>query len=226
MGKKNVHAPTSKFIVIDGIYFYKERQGNGYYLGNVPDETGKPKPVRAHVYVWEKANGKVPKGYHVHHKDHDPDNNDLNNLCCIPISKHLSSHSKERSEESRHNMNTVVRPKAIEWHKSEAGSKYHAEHYAKYTKAIWEKPVTKICEVCGKEFTVKHMVDGISRFCSNNCKSKYRRMMGFDNEQRNCIICGKEFTCNKYSKQKTCGNKECAVTSQKMTKLAKSHPQK
>lgn len=214
---------TSKIIVIDGIKFYKERTGNGYYLGNV-GEPGNKKPVRCHVYVWEKYNGKVPEGYSVHHIDHNPDNNDISNLELLSYSEHSHLHASEHSDESRARMESIVRPKAIEWHKSDDGNDWHKQHYSDVTQKIWQERVTLKCEVCGKEYTTNHASVHKSRFCSNNCKAKFRRMSGIDNETRFCSICGKEYVCNKYSKQKTCGNKECANESQRRVKIGVPRP--
>lgn len=56
-------------------------------------ETKKIHAMNEHRYIWEKANGPIPDGYEVHHKDEDKTNNDISNLECIPISKHRSLHS-------------------------------------------------------------------------------------------------------------------------------------
>ena len=61
------------------------------------------------------------------------------------------------------------------------------------------------CVVCGKEFEAIN--NGQNRFCSNKCKSKWRRDSGVDNETRICKHCGKEFVANKYSKTKFCSRK-------------------
>jgi endogenous inhibitor of DNA gyrase (YacG/DUF329 family) len=67
---------------------------------------------------------------------------------------------------------------------------------------------TKICECCGKEFEININSASHTRFCSNKCKSKWRRDSGLDDIIKICPICGKEFKTNKYSKTKTC-SREC-----------------
>lgn len=224
MPKKNTHAPLADYQIIDGIYFYKERTGHGYYLGNVPKSDGKKHPIRAHVYVWESHNGPVPKGYSVHHIDKDTSNNTLENLTLLSYSEHSSMHALEHSAESRERLEEIVRPKAIEWHKSDEGSEWHKQHYANCAQQIWSEPVTKTCEICGKEYTTNHASMHKSRFCSNNCKAKFRRLSGVDNETRNCVICGAEYVCNKYSRQIVCSNKECANESQRRKKTGVPRP--
>ena len=51
-----------------------------------------------HHLVWENHyNKKVPKGYHIHHKDENKTNNDINNLQLISASEHAKLHAKTRN---------------------------------------------------------------------------------------------------------------------------------
>ena len=225
------HNPNSDYIIIDDIWFYKESRGL-YYLGNVPGDDGKKHPVRAHVYVWEKHNGKVPDGYSVHHLDKNPRNNDISNLALMSYSAHSSHHAKEHSEQSRENMNTIVRAKAIEWHKSEAGSEWHKQHYEEVTKDKWNTFVTKTCTVCGKEYKVKSCAANHSLYCSDYCKrrspvakahhdqrlEKQREFMNTHLEERVCPACGKTFSAKKYYKTKCC-SPECRAEMIRRSKI-------
>lgn len=188
---------------IDNIKFKKDKK-TGYYLSGVVNG----KRVRLHRYVWEKYNGKIPKGYDIHHIDHNKDNNEINNLEIISSRTHKKIHGIEMTEEQRErrrkNLNENARPKAIEWHKSDRAKEFHKEQYKVSLGAL--KPIKLICEYCGKEYY--KVSCGTNRFCSNNCKSAYRRKSGVDNETRKCIKCGKEYTCNKYSCRKMC--KDCS----------------
>ena len=225
MPRQNDHSHvTSNYLIIDGIYFYEARTG-GYYSGNIKDADGKRHIKRAHIYVWEKYNGKVPKGYHVHHLDGNKANNDISNLALMSAFAHSSHHVLEHSDASRERMQSIVRPLAIQWHKSEAGSEWHKEHYEDSTRAIWSARITKTCEVCGKQFETNHASQNKARFCSNNCKSAFRRMSGVDNETRYCRICGKPFITNKYSRALLC-SKECADISQSRLKTGVPRPKR
>ena len=162
-----------------------------------------------HRYVWYFYNGEIPKGYHVHHKDGDKANNSIDNLECIDGYEHLSQHTLERMHNGEIDVKANLdkaRIYASIWHGSEEGRKWHSEH----SKEVWKNmPVTtKICDCCGKEFEININSASHTRFCSNKCKSKWRRDNGLDNVTKICPICGKEFTISKYSKTKTCG-KEC-----------------
>lgn len=101
-------------------------------------------------------------------------------------------------------MNKNARPKAIEWHKSEEGRKWHREHWEiSLGKVMYkQKPKTLKCLNCGKEYTTTTF--GITKFCSNNCKSAYRKKLGVDNEERICRHCGSKYITNKYSRRKYC----------------------
>jgi hypothetical protein len=201
------HNPNAKFIIEDGIYFYQESD-SGYYLGNVKIPGRKRRyPMRLHVYIWRKYNGDVPKGYHVHHKDENKDNNDISNLELKSAFAHLSDHGYEHSAASRQNMLEKAIPAAAKWHKSDKSAPFHKELYEKHTRDIWMQPVTKICDICGKEYTVNHASAYKSKYCSNKCKAAARRRSGVDNIEAICDTCGKAYIKNKYSKSTTC--KDC-----------------
>lgn len=42
--------------------------------------------------IYEKHHGKISKGYHIHHKDGNPLNNDINNLEAMPPEEHNKLH--------------------------------------------------------------------------------------------------------------------------------------
>lgn len=78
----------------DGLSFRRNKR-TGYFLNA---KTHK----RLHVYVWEYYNGcEVPKGYHIHHKDHDKNNNEIENLALLSASEHASLHGNSWSEERK-----------------------------------------------------------------------------------------------------------------------------
>lgn len=46
-----------------------------------------------HVFVWERANGKKPQGFHIHHIDEDKTNYDLSNLMLVSPYDHQRIHA-------------------------------------------------------------------------------------------------------------------------------------
>lgn len=164
---------------------------------------------RMHVAVWEYYNGRVPKGYHVHHKDKNTANNTIENLELLSAKEHLSEHSKEMFAKPEHREWATrhlreIQELAANWHHSEEGRKWHSEHGKRVAANL--RTVTKTCLWCGKEYQVKPL--GTSKFCSGNCKTRYRYHHGLDNETRICECCGKPFSTNKYSSTKYC-SKSC-----------------
>lgn len=188
---------------IDGYKFRKDKK-TGYFLSS--KKIGEHRK-RLHVYIWEKEHGEVPKGYHVHHKDSDKNNNELNNLELLSSSRHAKLHGRELSDEERQRRRERIIengiPAAKEWHGTKEGFEWHSKH-AKETMSK-RKPVNYICTYCGREFESKHLYGkNANHFCSNNCKSAYRRKQGFDNIVKICEGCGKEYVSNKYQKTKYC----------------------
>jgi hypothetical protein len=82
--------------------------------------------------IWEKNIGPIPEGCVIHHIDHDPFNNSLNNLACLLKEAHIRYHagsetSRKRNSESNSGKNngfydkshtdeakSVMRDKALE----------------------------------------------------------------------------------------------------------------
>ena len=192
-----------KFIEFDGVRFCLDEK-TGYYHGYLR----KGVYDRLHRYIYEFYNGKLPDGYDVHHKDFDKNNNNLSNLVALPKSEHVKIHmsnlSEERLQKMRDNIAENVRPKASEWHGSKEGREWHKVHYEQMKDKLHQKH-TFVCKNCGKEFDASR-----KGFCSNACKSAYRRKLGVDNVTRKCALCGKEFNVNKYAKIRCCSH-DCSV---------------
>lgn len=186
-----------KYQYFNGIKFTRDER-TGYYLNSKLKK-------RIHRYVWEFYNGEIPEGYQIHHIDKDKSNNDISNLELIPVSEHAKLHSLEKAQYYhdwmvKNLMDNAV-PKSKEWHSSKDGKEWHKKHYED-VKDKFHSERELVCEVCGTLFKTTKQHN--TRFCSNRCKSAYRRKIGVDNEIRKCPVCGKEFSVNKYSKQVTC----------------------
>ena len=194
---------------VDG-YSFRVDKKTGYYLSS---KKINGKRIRLHIYIWEKYNGKIEKGYHIHHIDGNKYNNEIENLTKILEKDHLSYHARNLTEETkqkmRENLLIYAVPKSVHWHSTEEGKKWHSQHgknvfgnlsYIKYH-----------CTYCGKDFeSRKRYREEDNRFCSNACKSNFRRKSGVDDIVKMCEVCGNEYKENKYRKTKKCSEcKKC-----------------
>ena len=131
---------------------------------------------------------------------------------CITAKEHHKIHSERLTDEQRdfyrRNMIEKARPAAIAWHKSEAGHEWHSERIKEQWKeGVFDKEL--VCSNCGKTYIGHIAKAGGNTFCSNACKSAFRRKSGADNIIKVCPVCGKEFECNKYADRVTC-SRSCA----------------
>lgn len=197
------YSQDKKYAYFGGLRFCRDDR-TGYYLNSTTHK-------RLHRCVYESANGKIPDGFQVHHIDHDKSNNELGNLELLTAKQHRKRHSDEMPEELRvflrKNMIENAGPAAAKWHGSDEGKEWHRKHYEEMKSSLHTKKKL-VCKNCGKEYET---VDtGKNSFCSNACKSAWRRKSGVDNERRKCAICGGEFTANKYSGARCCSG-SCAM---------------
>jgi hypothetical protein len=157
-------------IIIDGIHFRRypnspRRELREYYVSSATKLTGY-KTKRLHRYIWEKQNGEIPKGMHIHHKDGNSLNNTLGNLELVTTKEHNQAHYQDHLATWRKNMD-YARKYASEWHKSKAGKEFHK----KISRISWDRKqlVTRECNTCKKEYGTWFPTR--SKFCSGNCKA-------------------------------------------------------
>lgn len=165
--------------------------------------------VLLHREVWRHHHGDIPKGWHIHHKDGNPANNDISNLEAVPVREHLGGHgphawSDERKARQAEHLERI-RHLTKAWRSSEQGREVHRRIGGLAYKAHIPQP--KNCQHCGSVFLTRKQGHR-DKFCSNACKSAYRRASGVDDEQRTCH-CGSSFTVNRYSKARSC-SRSCA----------------
>lgn len=158
-----------------------------------------------HQEIWQDAYGPIPAGHEIHHRDGNPINNALENLECLTPEAHAKHHaeniSEGRMEELRKGMDRA-RIAASAWHRSEEGRAWHRT----IATMPWENAEYRDynCQQCGKGYQSRETQKDHSRFCSNACKSAWRRGAGIDNETRICGHCNQEFICNKYAIKAFC----------------------
>jgi hypothetical protein len=152
----------------DGVKYYR----CGHYFSSQQKHVRGSR--RLHRKVWEYFNGAIPKGFHIHHKDHNRANNQIENLELLDAKTHLSNHmTPERRETARKNIIAKAQPVARLWHTSLQGREWHSEHAKAVAASI--PIITKTCEFCGTEFQTKKHMDWKAKYCHQNCKMSARR---------------------------------------------------
>lgn len=144
----------------------QEFQGARYYLCGHYFQRGKK---RLHVAVWEAANGKVPRGHHVHHRDHIKHHNWLENLELLTRAEHFIHHGKTTSTVQRAARQRNARAAM------EGNARLTKEERAVAAKQGWETATTSTvkCEVCGVD--VQTFFPTRTRFCGGTCKARELR---------------------------------------------------
>jgi len=114
-----------------------------------------------HREKWEKLRGPIPKGWVVHHKDHDRSNCRISNLECLPRGTH-----------SNHHISDSLHRKDV-WAKATATRKKKVAEIGKaISEAHLSKPQTgRPCIQCGEVFFTRSV---IARLCSTRCRSNNR----------------------------------------------------
>ena len=117
-----------------------------------------------HRDVWKAAHGEIPPGFDIHHKDGDPNNNDVSNLECVERSRH---HKECHPVRNPRTFTADDYKKAADWHRSEEGHKWHTR-----TSRLYERK----CPLCGAVYQTKGN-EGKNwsgkRFCSRHCAQVY-----------------------------------------------------
>lgn len=199
---------ADKYQYYNGLKFTRDEK-TGYYLNST-------NRIRMHRYVWECNHGKIPEGYHIHHIDHDKSNNNIDNLELMKADRHHALHGQANGLANvESGLLDRIRPMTKEWHASDEGKEWHKAHYDKMKDKLYVEKEFK-CDNCGKKFVA--IDQGSNRFCSNACKSAYRRKSGADDIEVECVICGRKYKKTKYSKGKTCSRK-CRQALRKQNKI-------
>lgn len=153
-----------------------------YFLGGLyrmwPSEVYLAKGgKRLHRDVWTDAYGPIPKGCHIHHRDADVLNNDIENLECIsPADHRRKTHADRSARGYKSAIGGLARAKAAGWHRSDEGREWHRQHAARqknWTKWVREP---RNCLNCGDEFQCIIRGNGHThKYCGPNCKAAYYR---------------------------------------------------
>lgn len=89
--------PKSK-MRIGSVSFRKDNSGNIRAWVKIADNGSSYDWVLRAILVWQDANGPLPQGMIIHHKDRNSTNDDLTNLQAMTRKEHLLEHKHEYEE--------------------------------------------------------------------------------------------------------------------------------
>ena len=146
--------------------FGKERKvhvGNrGYYVFTIPAKfspSGKPTHMLIHRWNWIQANGPIPEGYHIHHKDENKLNNSLDNLEMISSADHTSLHMDKGGHVGWHEQRQKWRAQVWQNGKAKYLGLFLTQHEAwnflfEFKKEFWteKRKIAKLLELGNDSF--------------------------------------------------------------------------
>lgn len=139
--------------------------------------------ARLHRDVWKSAYGPIPKGCHIHHRDGDVINNQLENLECNNPKEHLSENWKLHKRNQTVHFTSYARERAAEWHQSEEGRAWHKQNAIRTKNWTKWKREERDCPECGIKFQALIRKSGNAQiYCSSACKSAAYRKRGKSKE--------------------------------------------
>ena len=171
--KYTIDSKNRKCAIFNNMKFIQEKE-KGYYRIDTNWHKDIKNSYRLHQAVYEYYKGEIPKGYHVHHKDHNKENNDISNLELMTNSEHQKLHFAQMSNEEKKEklgkfMSAGIKA-ATEWHKTNPMSK---QIHSESAKKGWQNKESKehTCIHCGEKFYTK---TNECKFCSQKCKNDYK----------------------------------------------------
>lgn len=194
-------------IVYNGIIYRKHPHQKYFYSSQSVKKTNKLFSRSLHRQMWFDLYGKIAVGFHIHHIDGNAFNNTIENFEAIQSSWHASYHSKEKVERDPKYFKKLAatgQEFAKEWHASDEGRQWHKLNALNTGFGKMEYGSVN-CANCNTNFVKK---SSRAKFCSNSCKSAYRRKNNPDKALFNCLSCEKEYLTLKYLPVKYC-SKEC-----------------
>lgn len=215
--KEKILSGKTQVLIIGGeVVQFRKKVGNGYWFNN-NNKTGKVLYLHREKYKQEFGlTEDQMKGYEVHHIDGNKDNNNILNLKLLTTEEHHKIHDKRNEAAKRHVCKKCGRTYWSSVSKSvNICDRCEPKFAIGGSSAIM---IIKTCKYCGAEYETKGVNRNKSKFCSNKCKSAYRRASGIDKIEKVCAFCGNTFKTDKYSGAIYC-SPHCAVTGSKRSLL-------
>lgn len=215
--KEKILSNKTQVLIMSGkVVQFRKKTDNGYWVNN-NNKTGNVLYLHREKYKQEFGlTEEQIKGYEVHHIDGNKDNNEIDNLKLLTTEEHHKLHSIRSESSHRHVCKKCGRTYWSSVSKSTEICDRCDSSLATGGSSIII--ITKICEYCGAEYETKGVNRNRSKFCSNKCKSAYRRATGVDKIEKICAFCGNSFETDKYSNAIYCSPR-CASKGSRRTLL-------
>lgn len=118
---------------------------NGWYLTvnlqKKVDGKSRKTTAKIHRLVYQTFVGDIPKGFHIHHKDGNKQNNHLDNLVLLHPSDHASESVNQRDSVSKMvNYNVHIKPRRVRQYTLEG------EYLAEYVNCAIAEVFTGVCQ--------------------------------------------------------------------------------
>lgn len=163
------------------------RKRNGYYQSTVAIDGARR---WLHQYTYTREVGAITPGWHVHHRDHDKDNNAPENLECLSPGSHEAAHSEGRKVRGA-SPEQLTHLEAIRGKALAAKQGKYVGHRKLRTLAVRQR----VCPVCEVTFTLSQKSRDDCTYCSDACRStaqnKYTSAEWY--APRTCAQCGEQF---------------------------------
>lgn len=167
-----------------------------------------------HREIFKDNHGPIPDGHHIHHIDGDPSNNHPSNLEALTPEAHASKHPNvDRVSPEWLDHLAAIRPRATEWHRSDAGRAWHRQH----ARDMWDtaESFVIVCEECGTE--AEAWQEG-KRYCSRRCSRRVADRANRYRRRASCPICGDEFWQSKYRDTPATCSRHCGAQLRKRSR--------
>lgn len=127
---------------VDGRILSQVNKDGWYFTVNLYDDDQKMKTTRIHILVAKAFIGEIKRGYHVHHKDGNKQNNRVDNLEIISPKKHRIETLAQHPEmyKGMNNYNKYSKPKHIQQFD------FDGNFIAEYANAAIASNLTGVCQ--------------------------------------------------------------------------------
>ncbi|MBR1807161.1 MAG: HNH endonuclease [Selenomonadaceae bacterium] len=175
----------------DGMIYRKNPKNKRYFRSG-----------EIHRAVWLYCYGEIPDGYQIHHIDENIANNDISNLQCLTKEEHQRLHSLTVHQHTCVFCGEKFLSSALTKTVKFCSEKCHSAYHARRSRE------TRICVVCGKEFSAYKYFP--TKTCSLSCRGKLIwQKRDKPSKEKKCAVCGKPFITGSHPEKKTC-SEECA----------------